>query len=254
MPQNNSDAGDPAHVLQLLWRASPAVGRRGPAPGLTVEAVVAAATKLADQAGLAAVTMRRVANDLGVGVMTLYTYAPGRTALVDLMLDAAYLTMTRRDTSGQPWRDRLTAVAEDNRVLFEKHPWAATVAASRPPLGPGLMAKYEHELAALDGLGLDDVEMDACLTHLLGFVQGCARAAADARSAATDSAMSDQQWWDTHAPLLARIFDAEQYPLAVRVGTTAGAAQGTAYDPDSAYRFGLPRTLDGLAALIDRRH
>lgn len=252
MRVNSGNTNDPARLLELLWREPPGVGRRGPARTLTVDSVVAAATELADRDGLGAVTMRRVADALGVGAMTLYTYAPGRSELVDLMLDAAYLGMSRTDTIGQPWRARLAAVAEENRMLFERHPWAATLAASRPPLGPGLMAKYDHELAALDGLGLDDVEMDACLTHLLGFVQGCARAAADARTAQTDSAMSDQQWWDAHAPLLARIFDAEDYPLATRVGTAAGAAQGTAYDPSQAYGFGLARTLDGLGTLVDR--
>lgn len=252
MPVKSGDTNDPARLLELLWREPPGVGRRGPAQSLTVDSVVAAATELADREGLGAVTMRRAAAALGVGAMTLYTYTPGRSELVDLMLDAAYLGMSRADTSGRPWRARLAAVAEENRMLFERHPWAATLAASRPPLGPGLMAKYDHELAALDGLGLDDVQMDACLTHLLGFVQGCARAAADARAAQIDSAMSDQQWWDAHAPLLARIFDAEDYPLAARVGAAAGAAQGTAYDPSHAYVFGLARTLDGLATLVDR--
>ncbi len=248
----SSPPSDPARLLALLWRDQPSVSRRGPVRALTVDAVVAAATQLGDREGLGSVTMRAVAQTLGVGAMTLYTYAPGRAALIDLMLDAAYAQMTRTDTGGQPWRARLTAIAQENRALFEQHPWAATVAASRPPVGPGLMAKFEHELAALDKLGLDDIEMDACLTHLLGFVQGCARTAADARAVEIDSSMSDQKWWDAHAPLLARIFDAEDYPLAVRVGAAAGVAQGAAYDPDNAYRFGLARTLDGLATLIDK--
>ena len=46
-------------------------------------------------------------------------------------------------------------------------PWIARIAASRPPLGPGLMAKYEHELGAFEGLGLDDVEIDSALTFLV---------------------------------------------------------------------------------------
>src|SRR2546430_2174150 len=78
---------------------------------------------------------------------------------------------------------------------------------ARPPLGPGLMAKYEHELSALDGLGLDDVEMDAALTYLLTFVQAWARAAADAQAARQDTATDDEQWWAAHAPLLQRVLD-----------------------------------------------
>jgi AcrR family transcriptional regulator len=253
VPIERSSAGDPARTLELLWRESAATSRRGPRQGLSVDAVVTAATDLADTEGLAAVTMRRVAQTLGVAPMTLYTYVPGKAELLDLMLDAAYAQMPRTDTTGQPWRQRLIAVAEENRALFEAHPWAATVSLTRPPLGPGLMAKYEHELSALDGLGLDDVEMDASLTHLLSFVAACARNAAAARSSQQDSAMDDEQWWAANAPLLARVFDDHAYPLAARVGAAAGAAHRSAYSPEHAYDFGLRRVLDGLAALIDSR-
>lgn len=253
MPSERSSGGDPARSLDLLWRDSSWASRRGPRQGLSIDAVVAAATDLADTAGLEAVTMRRAAQALGVAPMTLYTYVPGKAELLDLMLDAAYARMRRRDTTGQPWRQRLTAVAEENRALFEAHPWAATVSTSRPPLGPGLMAKYEHELSALEDLGLDDVEMDACLTHLLIFVQACARAAADAGAAEHDSAMNDEQWWAANAPLLACVFDQRAYPLAARVGAAAGAAHGSAFNPDHAFDFGLHRVLDGLATLIDAR-
>ncbi|MET3987774.1 AcrR family transcriptional regulator [Streptomyces sp. PvR034] len=246
-------AGDPARTLQLLWRDEATVSRRGPRQRLTIDAVVSAATALADAEGLAAVTMRSVAKALGVAAMTLYTYVPGKEELLDLMLDAAYARMPRTDTSGRPWRERLSAVAGANRELFEAHPWAATASTVRPPLGPGQMAKYEHELSALDGLGLPDVTMDAALTYLLGFVQGWARTAADARAAQRDSAMDDEQWWAAHAPLLARVLDERAYPLASRVGSAAGAAQGGAYSPEHAYAFGLERVLDGLAALVETR-
>ncbi|MGH3975440.1 MAG: TetR/AcrR family transcriptional regulator [Pseudonocardiaceae bacterium] len=250
MSLERSSAGDPARTLELLWRVPPATSRRGPRQGLSIDAVVSAATELADSESLAAVTMRRVAQALGVAPMTLYTYVPGKAELLDLMLDAAYAQMPRTDTTGQPWRQRLSAVAEENRALFEAHPWAATVSTTRPPLGPGLMAKYEHELSALEGLGLDDVEMDAALTYLLSFVQACARNATAARIAQQDSAMDDKQWWAANAPLLARVLDADTYPIAARVGTAAGAAHGSAYSPEHAYQFGLRRVLDGLAVLI----
>jgi AcrR family transcriptional regulator len=251
---DRTSAGDPARTLQLLWRDFTPGQRRGPRRGLNIEAIVDAATVIADAEGLDAVTMRRVAQALGVVPMTLYTYVPGKAELLDLMLDAAYAGMPRTDTTGRPWRVRVTAIAEESRALYERHPWAALVSTARPPLGPGQMAKYEHELAALDGLGLDDVEMDDCLTYLLTFVQACARAAADARAAQHDSAMNDQQWWEANAPLLARVFDEDAYPTAARVGAAAGAAHGSAYDPDHAYTFGLQRVLDALGALIDDRH
>ena len=251
-PSPRTGSGDPARTLQLLWRDPAAVPRHGPRQQLTVDQVVAAATALADAEGLEAVTMRRVAQHLGVVPMTLYTYVPGKAELLDLMLDTAYQQMPRTDTAGQPWRRRLTAIAAENRALFETHPWAAAVSTSRPPLGPGQMAKYEHELAALDGLGLDDIQIDAALTHLLAFVQAWARAAADAQAARREGP-DDEQWWAANAPLLAKVLDPAAYPLAVRVGTAAGTAHGAAYSPAHAYDFGLRVIVDGLAALIDEK-
>ncbi|WP_405747547.1 TetR/AcrR family transcriptional regulator [Streptomyces sp. NBC_01525] len=252
MPTERTGSGDPARTLQLLWRGSSSGRRRGPRRGLSIDAVVEAATAIADAEGLDTVTMRRVAKELGVVPMTLYTYVPGKAELLDLMLDAAYARMPRTDTTGQPWRQRVTAIAEENKALFERHPWAAAVTTVRPPLGPGQMAKYEHELSGLDGLGLSDVEMDDCLTHLLTFVQACARAVADARAAQHASALNDQQWWELNAPLLARVLDENAYPTAVRVGAAAGAAHSSAYDPAHAYSFGLQRILDAFAVLIGR--
>jgi AcrR family transcriptional regulator len=250
MPAERSSAGDPARTLALLWRDSGVASRHGPRQGLSIDAVVAAATQLADTEGLEAVTMRRVAKALGVAPMTLYTYVPGKAELLDLMLDAAYAGMPRFDTSGQPWRQRLVAIAEENKALFEKHPWAATISTIRPPLGPGMMAKYEHELSALEGLGLDDVLIDASLTYLLSFVQAWARAAADARAVQHDTAMDDSEWWATNGPLLTRVLDEKAYPIAARVGSAAGAAHGSAYSPGHAYTFGLERVLAGLSQLI----
>lgn len=255
MPTERSSGGDPAHTLKLLWREPGDVGdtRRGPRQGLSVERVVTAAIGLADTDGLAAVTMRQVARSLGVVPMSLYTYVPGKAELLDLMLDTVYGGMPRGDHAGKPWRERLAAVAQENRDLFNQHPWVAEVATGRPPLGPGMMAKYEHELRALDGLGLDDVEMDAALTFLLGFVHAAARSAAEADAVRRDSGMSEEDWWAANEPLLSRVFDEEKYPTAARVGTAAGTAHGAAYDPDHAYGFGLQRVLDGLGALIDKR-
>ena len=167
--------------------------------------------------------------------MTLYTYVPGKAELLDLMLDALWLAMPRE---ADP---TVRSVADANRALYAAHPWAARVTTARPPLGPGLLAKYEHELGAFDGLGLSDVDMDAALTLVLGFVQGIA--------AQEPAATPDAEWWEAAGPLLAEVVDPERYPLASRVGTAAGEAQGGAYDAERAYRVRLGCLLD----LVDRR-
>lgn len=246
-----SGAGDPGRTLALLWREG-TTGTRGPKPGLSVDRVVDTAISLADGEGIAAVTVRRVAQALGVAPMSLYTYVPGKAELVDLMLDRVYAQLPRRRPDSAGWRDRVTAVADDNREMFERHPWLASVSTTRPALGPGQMAKYEYELRALDGIGLDDVAMDAALTFVLGFVQTCARASFDARAAQLESAMSDAEWWAAHEPLLARVLDAAAYPLASRVGSAAGETYSGAYNASYAYSFGLARVLDGIQALLSR--
>lgn len=248
MAKDRSGAGDPVRTLELLWRepggGAPA-GRRGPRQGLTVDAVVLAAIGLADEEGLGALTMRALAQRLGVTPMTLYTYVPGKAELLDLMLDAAYGEMDRSAPApAGSWRLKVTRVADDNRALFLRHPWIADLSVTRPPLGPGVIGKYDHELAAFDGIGLTDVEMDAALTHLLGFVHANALAAAD--TAAHNAGQSDEEWWAAVAPLLERAMDAERYPLAGRVGSAAGA-----YDPETVWAFGLRCLLDGLARIVE---
>jgi AcrR family transcriptional regulator len=253
MTADRSGSGDAARILALLWGARDERRRRGPRPALTLERVVRSAIELADREGLAAVSMRRLAESLGVGPMALYTYVPGKAELLDLMLDGLYAEMPRAPWPSDDWRERLAAVARDNRALFDAHPWAAAVSTSRPPLGPGLMAKYEHELNALAGAGLDDVETDAALTFLLDFVRTSARAAQEAQSTRADSGMTDEEWWSANAPLLERVLDPAAYPTAARVGSAAGAAHGAAYSPEHAWEFGLERVLDGLEALVERR-
>jgi len=248
---DRTSAGDPARTLALLWRDPERVPRRGPRRALDIDAVVAAAVAVADEAGLPSLTMRRVAERVGLAPMSLYTYVADRDELLDLMLDAVYAQMTRTGTDGAPWRTRVRGVAEENRALYRAHPWAAEISTLRPPLGPGQTAKYEHELAAFDGCGLDDVAVDDCLTHVLTFVRACARDAEAARRERHRSGATDEEWWAVAGPLLARVLDVDRFPRAVRVGAAAGAAHGSAHDPDHAYRFGLERVLDGLAVLVD---
>ncbi|WP_460701202.1 TetR/AcrR family transcriptional regulator C-terminal domain-containing protein [Nocardia thraciensis] len=247
-----SSAGDPARTLELLWREPARRSGRGPKQRSSVDEVAAAAVEIADAEGLEALTMRAVAARLGLTPMATYTYVPGKAELLDLMLDSVYGQMARAELTELPWRERVSTVAAENRELLSRHPWVAYVPTTRPPLGPGVAAKYDHELRAFDGLGLDDIEMDAALTYLLGFVTSVARIAIDTARAAADSGMSDREWWERTAPVLERLFDTDRYPLAARVGAAAGQAHNSAYSADHAWDFGLARVLDGLAALIEK--
>ncbi|ATL71012.1 TetR/AcrR family transcriptional regulator [Nocardia terpenica] len=251
MRGERSGAGDPARTLELLWREPGRASGRGPKQRSSIDEVVAAAVEIADTDGLAALTMRAVAAKLGLTPMATYTYVPGKAELLDLMLDVVYAQMPRADLDGMPWQERVSTIAAENRAMLMRHPWVAYLPTTRPPLGPGVAAKYDHELRAFGGLGLDDVTMDAALTHVLGFVVSVARIAIDTARAAADSGMSDAEWWSRTAPILERVFDTTRYPLAARVGAAAGQAHDSAYSADHAWTFGLTRLLDGLAVLID---
>jgi AcrR family transcriptional regulator len=239
--------------MALLWRTSERVSRKG-RPEVSVERIVRAALHIADTDGLGALSMRRVAERLGVGTMSLYTYVPGKAELIDLMLDTVYGETARPDDVPGGWRARLELVAWENWALYRRHPWLLQVAAtSRPPLGPNLIAKYDYELRAVDGTGLTDVEMDAVVTLVGGFVHGAARGAAEAGQVARRTGVTDEQWWHATAPYLQRVFDARRFPVAARVGAAAGEAHRAAYDPRHAFEFGLQRILDGVEALVRSR-
>jgi len=249
-----SGGGDPERTMALLW-GTQKVPSRGPKPGLSVERVVRAAVGVADAEGLSALSMRRIAEGLGISTMSLYTYVPGKGELVDVMLDAVMGEAVGADGGmAGGWRERLERVARRNWELHHRHPWTLQVAAvSRPPLGPNAIAKYDQELRAVDGIGLTDVEMDSVLILVLGHVEGAARRATEAAEAERRTGKTDEEWWRSNAPLLEKVFDAERYPTAARVGPAAGEAYGAAYSPERAFEFGLQRVLDGVEALVEAR-
>jgi AcrR family transcriptional regulator len=259
MTRKNSErhyggGGDPARSMALLWRDHLETPRgRGPRPGLTVDRIVRAAVEIADADGLAALSMRRVADRLGVGTMSLYTYVPAKAELVDLMFDAVSGETERPEQHGG-WRERLEVVARLNWDLYLRHPWMLQVMAmARPPLGPNSIANYDYDLRAVDGIGLSELEMDSVVSLVSVYVQGAARVAVEAARSEQDTGMSDADWWAAQGPLLEKVFDAERYPVAARVGAIAGETYQAAYDPVHGFEFGLTRVLDGIATLIDSR-
>ena len=117
------------------------------------------------------------------------------------------------------------------------------------------MAKYEHELRAFDGAGLDDVETDSALTYLLGFVQASARAAG--RRPGGRRAQRPQrpsQWWAENGPLLAKVLDPQPTRTADAGRRGGGRGAGRRLStPATRTRSAWQRVLDGLGVLIERR-
>ncbi|MFB7912541.1 TetR/AcrR family transcriptional regulator C-terminal domain-containing protein [Streptomyces sp. NPDC056061] len=229
--------GDARRSMSLLWRAErPEQARRGsapgPRPGLSVDAIVTAAIAVADEEGMAALSMRAVGERLGRTAMALYTYVPGKGELLDLMYDAVHVELpgsgAYADTAD--WRAGLTSWARDTLAFQLRHPWVLQVSQARPVLGP-------HEYAALDtlvhllngtGLGAPLVRrLVGALTHL---VRGCAGTVAEARQAAAVTGEPDEGWWFARSALLGEVAPdfADRYPALVAM------EHGSAPQPPSA--------------------
>jgi AcrR family transcriptional regulator len=249
---------DPDPSLRLLWRhvtpapEGPAPARRGPKQKLTVDEVVDAAIEIADRDGLAALSMRGLAQRLGLGAMTLYSYVPGRNDLVVLMVDQvlgrAELPELPEDLPG-----RLSLVARTQYADVRAHPWLLEVSGLRPWLGPASADRYEWQLSAVEGIGLDDIEMDQTVTLLVGFASNIVRAEQTARLAERESGRSELEWWEANSEILGELMAGREYPLAGRVGSVVGEAYQAASDPGRELEFGLARIIDGLVSYLERK-
>jgi AcrR family transcriptional regulator len=233
-------------LIDLLWRdhpAAPSGGARGPRARVTTGAVVDAAIGIADAGGLGEVTVRRLGDKLDVSAMSVYTHVNSRDDLLVLMADTTCARMEVPRYGRAGWRTRVRRVADAELALYRAHPWLLEVTDQRTALGPGTIARYDHELHAFDPLPLDDVTRDAALTFVLDFVRAAARAQLPDPRAEELARL----WAEVGSRLEAYV--GADFPLAARVGSAAGEAMQAAYSSDHAWRFGLDRVLDGLAAL-----
>ena len=242
---------EPDPALRLLWRhvgpTQEGPVRRGPKQKLTVDEVVEAAIEVADRAGLTGLSMRGLAQQLGLGAMTLYTYVPGRNELVVLMVDQV-LGRTELPALPDDLRARLELVARTQYADVRAHPWLLEVSGVRPWLGPHMADRYEWQLSAVEGIGLDDIEMDQTVALLVGFASNSARAEHEVKRAERESGMTDLEWWEANYETLGEVMAQGEYPLAGRVGQAAGEAYQAASDPGRELEFGLGRIIDGILA------
>ncbi|GAA0555348.1 hypothetical protein GCM10010172_42570 [Paractinoplanes ferrugineus] len=142
---------------------------RGRPPAHTREQVVDAAIGLADTEGIAAVTMRRIATEIGAGAMSLYTYVPDKERLLDLMVDRAGAARPKMEITGD-WRTDLMALAAAQRTLMLAHPWLPAALPDRRLTGRHMLDYLEHGLAALEPTGLDGSTRMELIALITGFV------------------------------------------------------------------------------------
>jgi AcrR family transcriptional regulator len=227
--------------IELAWGLR-APGTRGPKPGLTLEQIVAAGIEVAATDGLEALSMARVAAQLGVGTMSLYRYVAAKDDLLTLMVDAA-LDTPPGDGEGleRDWRAGLTGWAVGVHQAYRRHPWTLRVPISAPPLGPNNVAWLEWALRCLAGTRLSEQEKLSTVLLLSGFV----------RSVATLTADMTEDGGDAYGRLLRGLIDAERFPALQRAVESGALDDDDGLDAE--FRFGLERILDGVDALIRSR-
>ncbi|MFE3262021.1 TetR/AcrR family transcriptional regulator [Nocardia sp. NPDC059091] len=144
-------------------------------PAVTRDDIVATAMELANEEGLDAVSMRRVAARLGVGPMALYTHIDSKDDLFDLLADAlAGEIILDEDELTTDWRESITRVARRERAMIKRHPWATDLVGKRTTIGPNALLHIEQSLKALDGLGVPPAQatqiVQAVDQYTTGFV------------------------------------------------------------------------------------
>jgi AcrR family transcriptional regulator len=242
--------------MELLW-GQPAKRSRGPKPATDLPTIVRAAIELADSGGLEAVSMRRVAERLGLGTMSLYTYVPGKAELLDLMLDTVYGERLGHPVTDAPSRRAaLEALARDLWDFHHRHPWTLYIAASRAVLGPNETASYESALSVAAALDVPAREVVAIVDALSMYVRGAARDAVEAATAEGVTGVSEMEWWSERDAILTEKMGADAYPTLARL-----EAEGAFAVPDDTanynlrfilddFEFGLQRLLDGIEASV----
>ncbi len=241
--------------LDLLWGRRER-GRRGPRPGLSADTIVEAAIALADAEGLEAVSMARVAAELGFTTMSLYRYVTSKEELLQLMWNASALGAGQLVLEGDGWRPRLRMWAVIQRGLIDRHPWITQMPMAAPPVAPNSLLFVERGLETLDGTGLADADKLRVLGLLSSYTLSEARMANDAVRAAQSAAAGGggaepaAPW--TFEALLRELVDGKTYPLLYGIAWSDPAA-GQPPEREE-FLFGIDLILDGVQALIDRQH
>jgi DNA-binding transcriptional regulator YhcF (GntR family) len=227
-------------------RGQPAAVTTRPA-ALTRREIVQTAVRIADADGLPLVTMRRVADCLGVSTMALYRHVPNKGDLTLRMADSVFAGIPLPEIPLANWRRRLDAVAHLFWTVFGRHPWAAEVfSISRPQLMPNVVPLAEWSLSTLRTMGFDAHDMLCAHINLFGHVRGMALVRLAETQAEKDTGMSADDWMRYHNR------DSRRWAhFAGHPGLAHIMREQFDFNLDTVFEYGLQRLLDGIDA---RRH
>ncbi|KAA9374402.1 GntR family transcriptional regulator [Microbispora cellulosiformans] len=227
---------------------APAGSRRRGAPdgALTPARITSAAVSVADAEGLGAVSMRRVATELGVATMSLYRHVADKDALVLRMMEEVFGRMRFPGEPPGDWRGRVELAARLLWSTFRRHPWLApAMSVTRPQPIAAALPFTEWVLTALDGLGLDLGTVFTAYITVFNHVRGTAVNLEVEAEAEAITGMSVDEWMDAQEPAFKAIMAGRRLPMF-----EALSASGYDFDIDELFEFGLQRLLDGIAMLL----
>jgi AcrR family transcriptional regulator len=242
--------------LDLLWGRRER-GRRGPRPGLSADAIVEAAMRVADADGLEALSMARVAAELGFTTMSLYRYVTSKEELLQLMWDGSAIGAETLVIEGDGWRSRLRTWTVIQRDMLDRHPWITQMPMATPPAAPNSLHFVERGLATMDDTGLPDAEKLRVIGLLSSYTLSEARMSADAVRAAKAAAAALAADAAAAPPpqdfegLLREVIDEKTYPRLHRLAWTP--PPGDPPTEREQFLSGVDTILDGVQVLIDRR-
>ena len=234
--------------LRLLWGSGDR-RPRGPRPKLTLDRIVTTAIAVADAGGIAELSMRRVAAELGVGTMSLYRYVPGKDELLALMTDrVSDIGLPPDQVASRDWRQVLELIAHATYRIYLDHPWILQANLTRQVLGPIRLTRLELAVAALADCGLTDPERLAVVDLLEGYVTGAARQRMFYDLTSARGGLTHEEFWAVQYPALAAAMESGRYPAMAALSEEAFS-----FTWERSFEFGLARLLDGIGLLINSR-
>lgn len=209
------DAATEGGPFGLLWQpeAPSPRGGRGRGSGLNREEIVTAALRVAEAEGPDAVSMRRIAKELGVGTMSLYHHIPTKDDLLDLMTDQVMGELVLPDDAlGDTWQEGLAAISRRTREVYQRHGWMLSGAWERPQFGPRAFAHIEQSLQVMKGVPRERalVMLGVADDFVIGFVS---RSIAE-RQALQRAGLDQAQYQDALRPYVESLLreHADAYP------------------------------------------
>jgi AcrR family transcriptional regulator len=235
--------------MEVAWglRDRPA---KGPKPGLSLDRIVSAGVRIAQADGLPAVSMSKVAAEVGVTAMALYRYVGNKNELLALMVDAG-IGAPPVPRPGQGWRAGLTEWAQAQNAAYRRHPWALRIPISGLPSLPNEVTWLDYGLRCLGGAAIGEEDKLSAILLISNLVRVYSTMEQDlsALFAGVSGAEADQVMTG-FAQTLGGLAGPERFP-ALSQALASGALDKA--DPvDKELTFGLDRVLDGIAALIAR--